>query len=86
MSKEWSRKNACCCFHTCWFLPQRGRKAPLNVCVVVGRRGNRGNTRKGKEREILKNKKTPKKKILVGKIISTQPYSHNSPRGRDSFL
>lgn len=57
----------------CWILPKRGRKAPLNVCVVVGRREAKGNTGKGKERERLgkKKKKNPQK---AGEKLSTQPY------------
>ena len=52
------------------------RKAPLHVCAVAGRRGNKAILGKG-GRQILGGKTSPPKK--VGKIISTQPCPHNCP-------
>lgn len=64
--------------------PEGQKGSPQCLCSC-GEKGEQGKYQEREGERDIEKQKTPKKNILVGKIISTQPYSHNSPRGRASF-
>lgn len=65
--------------------PEGQKGSPQCLCSY-GEKGEQGRYQEREGERDIEKQKTPQKNVLVGKIISTQPYSHNSPRGRDSFL